>query len=88
MKNTIWFSFHKSAKIALLLLAGFSLNSFSASEEENGWAEDGLKGKVKSYKEFSFKAEHLLGFIKKGKRAGATIKIYDEKGNEIEVIKY
>ncbi len=49
----------------VLVLAGFSTTQ---KEKENGWTEDKLKGKVKSFKEFSYKEVERFGKLEKGER--------------------
>ena len=57
---------------------------------ENDWTEENLKGKVKSYSEFTYEAEERFGKIEKGERDFCFFlkKSYDEKGNKIEENRY
>ena len=54
--------------IVVLLLFAFILNAFKIPLEDNDWNDYGLKGKVKSFKMTTYKAEIHFGNIVKGER--------------------
>ena len=78
----------KLNRLALLLFIIISFNSCNNKKIKNGWEEDKLKGKVKSYTQFSYEALERFGKIEKGaliKDIFANLQNnYDEVGNLIE----
>jgi hypothetical protein len=70
--------------LSIVLMLGCSTEKI-----ENDWTVENLKGKVYSYKEFSYEAIERLGNVEKGEHKrkyawGNDIDVtFDEKGNEI-----
>jgi len=54
---------NKLKKLALGLIVIVGYNSCSDQKEENDWSRDNLRGKVKTYTDFSYKAEERFGKI-------------------------
>ena len=76
-----------------LFFVALFFQSCTIEKIENDWTEENLKGKVKSYSEFTYEAEERFGKIEKGERKGNFFesdlkKSYDEKGNIIEENSY
>jgi hypothetical protein len=80
----------KLKNLATTLIATLTLISCTNKIEENDWTKDNLKGKVKSYTEFSYKAVERFSDIEKVNRERENSweydiqKKYDQKGNMIE----
>jgi hypothetical protein len=73
----------------MLTLAFISLTSLfycqnSPIHVKNGWEEENLKGKVKSYTESKYGAEDRFGKIQKKNLYAKYTNKYDDKGNKIE----
>ena len=64
----------------------------NSEKEENDLERLNFKGKVKKISEFKFESVDRFGNITKGERIGSSLenytKIFNEKGNKIEVNKY
>ncbi len=71
--------------VLLALLVGFSS---CKPKKKTDWEKENLKGKVKSYTNFTYKAVEKFGEIQKGERIDWSDDnyqiIYDNKGNMIE----
>ena len=81
-------------KYIIICLIGLFIVSCSNESDEYGWNRDKLKGKVKSFSEFSYKAKERFGKIEKGKREREREywkdyqNRYNERGNKIEEKEY
>lgn len=75
---------------AFLIVLFISTSSCSLNKKDNDWAEENLRGKVKSLSEISYKAVEKFGEIKTGNRERDSwsendrLIIFDQKGNKIE----
>lgn len=63
------------------------------NKKQNDWKEFGLKGKVKSFKEYSYEAIEISGKIRKGERTFPndildTSAVFDENGNIAKYFEY
>ena len=80
----------KEYKIALLIVTTLTLFCCSNQTEENDLTKDNLKGEIKSFTVFSYKAENRFGKVEKGIREkdfdldNDLQKKYDENKNIIE----
>jgi len=80
-------------KYSTILFLALFVQSCSKEKFKNDWTIENLKGKVKSYSEFSYKAEERFGNIEKGTRKRIFLEYdnqnkFDENGNMIESNKY
>lgn len=86
--------FNIKMKYSTIFCVALFVLSCSNQKIENDWTIENLKCKVKSYSEFSYKAEDRFGNIEKGRRKRNNIleydfqNKYDEKGNQIESNSY
>lgn len=55
-------------KLTFIVILTLTLSNCFNQNDDNDWTKKNLKGNIKSYTEFSYKAEEILGKIKKGKR--------------------
>ena len=84
----------KSLKSIILFAIILLLLGCSNQEKENDWVKSGLKGQVKTYTEFSYKAEKRFGKIEKGKLDKRIDvfhdfkKTYNEKGHQVQYDQY
>lgn len=84
----------KTLTIGAGLIAIFVLQSCSNQQKENDWTLDKLKGKVKSFTEFTYEAKESFGEVVKGDRVyyysieSSYQKVYDKRGYMVEYNEY
>ncbi len=93
MKSTKRMYLVKLNKLAIITIVILTLFNCANKKQKDDWEIDGLKGKVKSYSHFTYKAIDQFGVIEKDEMIREYLfqnfqVLYDEKGNMIEENRY